>query len=250
VVKVFSREEPGFCRNESQFLCLLRGRLPVRTPELVATGEHRGYPYIIMEEMRGTPLKALWSRLSDRNRAKAVTLAAEMLSCLHSIPAAEVTYRETRGESFMAFQKANLADNHRGFGLDEARIAEAADYIRYSPAVEDTSPQVICHTEIMREHLFADLSSGILALSGLVDFEPSMVAVPEYDLCSVGLFLTAGEKGLFRLFMDAYGYRGGGEGIMRMLLLHRYSNMKWFISTLPVELRTAPLDEMRSYWFV
>jgi len=139
--------------------------------------------------------------------------------------------------------------NHRGFGLDENRITEILHFIETTEPVEDTSERVICHTEIMREHLFIKRERGEVRLSGLIDFEPSMVAIPEYDLCSVGLFLSAGEKGLFRHFLEVYGYRGGGKAVMRMLLLHRYSNMKWFISTLPGEIQSEPLESLSDYWY-
>lgn len=249
VLKIFSREEPDFCRNEAQFLKLLQGRLSVRTPELVSTGTHDGYPYIIMEKMQGSPLKGIWNRLSPRGREKVTEQAGWMLRELHSLPTEEVTFTETRWDDFIEYQKRYSERNHRGFGLDENRIAQILQFIESSAPVENLSERVICHTEIMREHLFAKRTGSGTTLAGLIDFEPSMVAVPEYDLCSVGLFLTAGEKGLFRVFSDAYGYKGSAEAIMRMLLLHRYSNMKWFISTLPPETGSGSLEQLSAYWF-
>ena len=249
MVKIFSREEPELCTNEAQFLRLLYGKLTVPTPRLFSTGIHDGYPYIIMEEIDGLPLKTRWKHLSRRDREKVVGQSAIMLKALHSIPADGVTFTETGWDQLMENQKKNLAENHRGFGLDENRVTEILRFIETTEPVEDTRERVICHTEIMREHLFIKRTRGEVRISGLIDFEPSMVAIPEYDLCSVGLFLTAGEKGLFRHFLEVYGYREGREAVMRMLLLHRYSNMKWFISTLPEEIQSEPLESLSDYWY-
>lgn len=249
VVKIFSSEEPEFCRNEAGFLKLLHGRLSVSTPELIASGTHRGYPYIIMEEMRGLPLKALWNDLSRVNRERLMEQTARLLGELHSIPVEEVKTHETNWEEFIRGQIANLEENHRGFGLDERWTGLIRDYIDETEPVENLSKRAVCHTEIMREHLFVTKNGGRPVITGLVDFEPSMVAVPEYDYCAVGLFLSCGEPGLFRRFLNASGYRGDTRGIMRMLLLHRYSNMKWFISTVPREVPAETPEDLRRFWY-
>ena len=237
-MKIFSREEPELCTNEAQFLRFLYEKLTVPTPRLISTGIHDCYPYIIMEEIHGLPLKTQWKYLNRRDREKVIEQSALMLKKLHSLSTEGIGYTET-----------GWVANHRGFGLDENRISEILHFIETTEPVEDTSERVICHTEIMREHLFIKRERGEVRLSGLIDFEPSMVAIPEYDLCSVGLFLSAGEKGLFRHFLEVYGYRGGGKAVMRMLLLHRYSNMKWFISTLPGEIQSEPLESLSDYWY-
>lgn len=249
VVKVFSPEEPEFCSNEAQFLSILHGKLGVSTPDLIAHGTYMGYPYIIMEEIQGFPLKALWANMTRRDREKITEQAAVMLRELHSIPVKKVTQHETVWGEFAAEQMKNLEANHRGFGLNENRIEEILHYMESTGLAEISGPKVICHTEIMREHLFLQRIRGEVTLTGLIDFEPSMVAVPGYDLCSVGLFLTAGEKGLFQRFRNTYGYREEAANLMRMLLLHRYSNMKWFISTVPLEMQAKPLECLADYWY-
>lgn len=249
VVKIFSREEPELCVNEAQFLGLLHGKLPVNTPRLVNTGVHKGYPYIIMEEMKGKPLKRIWPGLSRRKREKITEQLAFLLKALHSLPVAELSYTETGWEEFMKNQKVGLEPNHRGFGLDESRINEILRFVESTEPIEETGTRVICHTEIMKEHLFTEGVRGDIRLTGLIDFEPSMAGIPEYDLCSVGLFLTSGERGLFGLFRDVYGYRGSSMEVMRMLLLHRYSNMKWFLSTLPEQMQTNSLESIAEFWY-
>lgn len=133
--------------------------------------------------------------------------------------------------------------------LQTSWTSRIVDFIEEADLIEFSPSRVICHTEIMREHLFATGTGGLFSLCGLIDFEPSMIAVPEYDFCSVGLFISSGEKGLFHHFLDCYGYTGDSAGIMRMLLLHRYSNMKWFMSTIPDNTNYESIEDPCRYWF-
>lgn len=249
IIKIFSSEEPEFCSNEASWLRLLQNRLPVRVPRLKATGTFSGYPYIIMEEITDLPLKRNWKKLSPRNRRSLMVQIADLLRELHSIPLREAPSVHTDWSSFISGQKENLESNHRGFGLGEARLEEVIEFVRDTPPVESTSPGVLCHTEIMLEHLFMRYEKGRPRLTALIDFEPSMQAVPEYDMCAVGVFVSQGERGLFKRFLKGYGHDGNPNDTMRMLLLHRYSNLKWFISTLPSALREASLGDLARFWF-
>lgn len=249
ILKIFSSEEPWFCRNEAEFLKLLSGKLSVKTPELFATGIFEGFPYLLMEEISDVSLKENWREKSMRDKIHLIEQIACMLRELHSIPVSRVNYRETVWETFIARQLKHLRRNHHSFGVDNRVICQIEEYIQRTEPVENTSRQVICHTEIMPEHLFSRVIEGNSVLTGLIDFEPSMIAIPEYDLCAAGVFISAGEKGLFKRLLDAYSYTGSRESIMRMLLLHRYSNMKWFISELPEEIQSGTMDDLCNYWF-
>jgi hypothetical protein len=67
----------------------------------------------------------------------------------------------------------------------------------------------------------------------------------------VGLFVTAGDPELFEAFLEAYDSREDTSEptITRMLLLHRYSNMNWFINTLPVDLRALDILSLGRHWY-
>lgn len=249
VLKIFPDDEADFCANEAGFLQLLADRLPLRTPKLFFQGEHMGFPYIVMERLEGVTLEKAWTSLETREREKAVTAAAEAVAALHSIPAEKAGFAAVSWRPFIAEQLSNLESNHARYHLDPDMIARISEFIGSGEPVELNGSPVICHTEIMREHLFVQPGSSGMRVTGILDFEPSMAAVPDYEMCSVGIFLTAGEPELFRRFAETLGYRGNSMDVMRMLLLHRYSNMKWFISRLPDKLRTASLEDMAAFWF-
>jgi hygromycin-B 7''-O-kinase len=107
----------------------------------------------------------------------------------------------------------------------------------------------------MPEHVLVERSGGAWSLSGLVDFEPSMTGLAEYDFCAVGIFLTRGHRDLFRDFLLGYGYADAdltdqlSRRIMALLLLHRYGNVKRFLERLPSNERPATLEQLARYWY-
>ena len=249
IVKVFSAQENSFSENEAEYLKALHGKLSVTTPKLFSAGTHRGYPFLIMEKLPGSSLKSIWIDLSPWEKKRILSQIAQMLKELHSLPVEQLKDRDPQWSRFMKTQTDNLVNNHREFGLNSIWRDRIHEFIESTEAIEFSSETVLCHTEVMKEHLFLTKKNGSFNLSGLIDFEPSMVAIPEYDFCSVGLFISGGEAGLFKHFLESYGYRGSPEGIMRMLLLHRYSNMKWFISTIPDSVHVNSIEDLIHYWF-
>ncbi len=249
IVKVFSPEEKEFCVNEAKFLSLLQGRLSVETPGLIAEGVCQGYPFIVMQKLRGIPLKSIWNSLSVWAKKRILTQTADLLKELHALPLSLTQSTQAGWVSFIKSQTDNLNKNHMAFGLDRTWTDKFSDFIEKTEPVEYSSKAVVCHTEIMREHLFLEKGRAGYEITGLIDFEPSMTAIPEYDFCSVGLFISGGEKDLFQHFLNSYGYSGNSFSVMRMLLLHRYSNMKWFMSTIPETITIKSVEDLCSYWF-
>lgn len=249
IVKIFSPVEREFCVNEAKYLNQLKGRLNVDTPGLVAEGLHHGYPFIVMEKLAGIPLKSIWSSRSVWEKKRILTQIADLLKELHSLPLSLMNSTESEWISFIKSRTDNLHKNHSEFGLDKTWTDKFSAFIEKTEPVEFSSKTVLCHTEIMKEHLFVEKRRSGYEIRGIIDFEPSMAAIPEYDFCSVGLFISRGGKDLFQHFLDSYGYTGDSSSVMRMLLLHRYSNMKWFISTIPQSINTNNVEDLCNYWF-
>lgn len=249
IVKVFSQDELSFCNNEAEYLETLHGKLTVTTPELFAKGIYNGLPFLIMQKLEGFPLKSVWNDISIWEKRRIIAQIAHILKELHSLPCELFSTGKPDWKDFINTQTLNLLQNHRESGLSNAWTENISRFIRDTDAIENSSESVICHAEIMQEHLFVEESNRGFNITGLIDFEPSMIAVPEYDFCSIGLFISAGDKGLFNHFLDTYGYKRDSRGIMRMLLLHKYSNMKWFMSTLPDSVHINSIEELSDYWF-
>lgn len=76
-----------------------------------------------------------------------------------------------------------------------------------------------------------------------------------YDLAAVGLFITRGNRALFRTLLKAYGYDDSElnedltHRLMICTLLHRYSNLPWFMQEAPPPDQTTTLEELADFWF-
>ncbi|OPL18628.1 MAG: hypothetical protein AVO35_04660 [Candidatus Aegiribacteria sp. MLS_C] len=251
ILKVFRREERDFRDNEALCLERLSGRLRVDVPELQATGEHDGYPYLIMRRMLGIPLDTVYDSMGIAERTLVAEAAGGLLKEMHSLPVSTLEGCVPEWSTFIGSQKDDLADNHAGYGLEHSRIAEVLEFVDDMEPVEEYQELVVCHTEIMPDHMFISSDKGSPRLTGLIDFEPSMLAVPQYELCAVGLFLSGGDPDLYGSLIDSLepNYDHSPSTVMRMLLLHRYSNMNRFIGMLPEKLRDADLMTMAYFWF-
>ena len=256
IIKVFSPKDGDFHKTETVFLAGLHGRLPFTTPELVESGRWEGLPYIIMEHLPGVPLDRLWDDLPSTERHGILERLGEGIRCLHSLPVELLGGAPFEWDAFIDHQVEALTANHRAFGLEERWVEMLASYLDTCP-IDPHDPTRIgpLHTELVPEHVFVTGHAGRRTISGLIDFEPSMVGHAEYEFAAVGVFLSRGDREALRRFLTAYGHcsrdlnRELSRRMMGFLLLHRYANLKWFMTFLPPQSGFARLEDLEQFWF-
>ena len=256
IIKIFPSQETDFWQNEALFLSRLSGRLPVQMPELVASGVWESYPYLIMAQLQGVSLRRVWPELAAAEQGYLISQLGSAIRALHSLPLDLFNATPLQWQPFIEHQREALLSHHQSYGLAPAWLAQLPDYLSRC-GVERSAPARLAplHTELMPEHIFVRQEASRWTVSGLLDFEPAMVGQVEYEFCAVGLFLTPGNRALFRLFLSAYGYEEGAltealsRRIMGLLLLHRYSNLKRFLSSLPAHLPCTQLRQLEQYWY-
>ncbi|WP_307849766.1 phosphotransferase [Qaidamihabitans albus] len=198
----------------------------------------------------------MWPRLAPADRVELAQAPGRTIAALHAtsprhlngVPATDWT-------EFVAAQRARAADRQRAHGLDENWAGQIPSFLDGFGDVELACQRpVLLHTEFMREHLLVTRTASGWELSGLFDFEPAMLGAPEYEFAAVGLFVSGGDAGFLRELLLAYGYRPDqlGDGLARRLLaytlLHRYSNLPWYLRELPAPPRPS-LDAPATRWF-
>ncbi|GGZ63237.1 hypothetical protein GCM10010387_65810 [Streptomyces inusitatus] len=86
VLKLFPKASASDAVTETRVLEHLRGRLPVPTPSVTASGAYvNGWRYVLMSRLPGTGLAALWERLPAVDRERITTEAGETLAALHAL---------------------------------------------------------------------------------------------------------------------------------------------------------------------
>jgi hygromycin-B 7''-O-kinase len=251
VVKLFPPTERSFFNTEWVALTRIDGRLSVPTPRAIAAGERGQWYYIVMTRLSGSSLAEAWPMIETRDRFRLMREVGAALAALHAIATNELAPLAVDWPGFMDAQRASCRDRQLAGGLGPPWVDAVGDFLaRWTPG--DDGARVLLHTEVMREHILVERRDGAWHTSGLLDFEPAMLGAPEYELASVGIFVTCAEPGLLRVLLDAYGAEADDElplRIMAYALLHRYSNLRWYLERLPVLDEVGDLESLARRWF-
>jgi hygromycin-B 7''-O-kinase len=255
VVKLFPpvADWPAY-RIEAEVLAAVQGELPTPTPRVHAAGEQDGWGYILMSRLPGVPLEGVWDRLPAGDRVRLARDLGETIAALHEVPPPEIAcWWPEDWPAFMARQRAVVVGEQLGLGLPPAWADQIPCFLD-EVGLPVRTP-VLLHTEIMREHLLVSQDAGAAwRLSGLIDFEPAMRGDREYEWAAVGVFVAEGDGAFLGGTLTAYGYsRDQLDGTLRRrllawLLLHRYSNLAWYLDRLPPPERPT-LDALADRWF-
>ena len=172
------------------------------------------------------------------------------LAELHAVTTDGLTSLAVDWPRLIAPQRASCAERRlpEGWGLRGSSV----DGFLATWTPGDDGARALLHTEVMREHLLVEPGGDAWHVSGLIDFEPAMVGAPDYELASVGIFLTCAEPGLLRALLDAYGAELDDDFPLRTMayaLLHRYSNLRWYLERLPAPDAVGDLEPLARRWF-
>jgi hygromycin-B 7''-O-kinase len=251
VVKLFSSLHRDHFANELASLRTLAGKTIFDIPQIKASGTLETWSYLVMTRVRGTQLSSVWSDLLEANKITVCENLGSTLAALHRIPLATAA-DAAKWRAFIAGQAERCVENQRARGVAETLLAQIPAYIAPALTHITASPVVFLHTELMLEHIFIDPDH--LTIEGLIDFEPSMIGPAEYDFGAVPIFISEGHPPLLRAFIRGYGYPWGpatSRLLLTYLLLHRYSNLTWFIERLgPDRAQTiATLEDLEKAWW-
>ncbi len=250
VVKLFPPPFRRNCDNERDALRFLAGRLAVATPALRAFGDLDDWPYLVMSQLPGRRMDEVWPSLGRAARLRLAGRVGAMIAELHALPAGGDTlpFAHIVWDAFIDAQRAGCAARQAGRGADPAWVQRIPDFLASLDLADGSSP-VFLHTEVMPDHM---LVSDDGRLTGLVDFEPSMIGGREYEFASVGLFFAVGDRELFRTVLDEAGCARDAALSRRLCgyaLLHRYSHLGWYLERMPPRPGVDSFDALAAQWF-
>jgi hygromycin-B 7''-O-kinase len=249
VLKLFPPTEVVHASIEARTLAAVQDRLPIPTPRLVAADTHDSWPYVLMSQLPGRRLVDAWPSLSIGERDRMADQLGEAVAALHATDTAPLADFTPRWDAFVPAQRASAAQRQTQRRLAPQWVEQIDAFLaRWMPP--PAPKHVLLHTELMREHLMVDGAT----LSGLFDFEPAMLGAPEYDFASFGLFVSCGDARFLRRALRAYGYADHALDealpcrLMAYALLHRYSNLRWYLERLPLPGATT-LEQLAAHWW-
>jgi hygromycin-B 7''-O-kinase len=218
---------PPFLRDHFAFeramLVHLQGRLSLPSPHLVDSAEHAGWPYLVMTQLPGTPLDRVWPTLQQRGRCAVLRTIGRLAAEVHALPLGPMPALAPRWTEFLQGQRERCHGRQQRTGLPAHLLAQLESFLQ-GPVPE--GPDVILTGEYTPFNL---LHQGG-RLSAMFDFGDGLVGPREYDWLGPLCFLAAGDASRVDAFFDGYHGRpfdrGRREALLRLLLLHRYSNLK------------------------
>ncbi|WP_298178849.1 phosphotransferase [Saccharomonospora sp.] len=151
----------------------------------------------------------------------------------------------------MRTRREAVVDHHREQELAPEWLERIPDFLDSVDLA--TPPPVLLHTELLREHVLVRPQGERWTVSGLLDFEPSMLGAAEYEFVAASVYLVGGEETLWRGFLRGYGYADhpGEEFARRCLaytLLHQYSSLRRYFTWMP-ESGQRSFDQLARLWF-
>ena len=251
VVKLFPPKERSHFQAEWAALTHLDGFHSMPTPRPIAAGEHDQWLYVVLTRLSGCPMDEAWPSIEPADRFRLVREVGAALAALHATATNDLDALAIDWPGFIKAQRASCRDRQLAKGLGVPWVDAVEGFLtRWTPAY-DGAP-VMLHTEVMRQHLLVEQRNGAWRPSGLIDFEPAMLGAPEYEFSAVGIFVTCAEPGLLRAFLEGYGAKADDAlplRIMAYALLHRYSNLRWYLERLPAPDDVRDLEALARTWF-
>ena len=216
---------PPFLRDHFAFECAMLervgGRLQVPTPLLLKAGERDGWPWLLMSQLAGEPLTAVWPGLTEAQKCALLSELGALAAEVHALPVGDMARHAPRWSDFLAAQRARCAARQQRTGLPPHLLDQLGDFLQGQiPQGQD----VILTGEYTPMNLLAQHGR----LCGMFDFGDGLVGPREYDWLGPMCFLAAGSASRCRAFFGGYGATLNAAqrlALLRLLLLHRYSNL-------------------------
>lgn len=217
---------PPFLRDHFEFECatLVRigGRLSVPTPVLLDQGEHQGWPWLLMTQLHGDPLTAHWAEMAEPQRCKLLNALGALAAEVHALPPGDLAAHAPPWSAFLAGQRGRCQARQRRTGLPPHLLGQLDGFLQ--GALPEGPPVILTG-----EYTPMNLLVRSALLTGMYDFGDGLVGPREYDWLGPLSFLAAGHADRCQAFFEGYGAVPDGQqriALMRLLLLHRYSNLQ------------------------
>ena len=248
---------PGIYADDHMVEAAVMGRLEggPSAPRRLACGEVQGWRYILMSKLEGRDLATAWADLKPSDRRGVAEDLGRWLAELHCVAWEGLELAHPPWSRFIAKQLDGATQRQRGLGLGEPWLSRMAPFLDAVSVDRVGRDLVLLHTEIAREHVFVAQRGGRWRVTGVLDFEPSMIGSREYEFASVGMFASLGDAGFLRALLLAYGFRQDEldhtlrRRFMAYTLLHRYSHLGWYLRRMPPGPGVECLEALADEWW-
>lgn len=179
------------------------------------------WPWLLMTQLQGQPLTAVWPTLDDAQRCRLLHQLGRLASATHALGPGDMARHAPPWDAFIASQRQRCAARQQRNGLP-AHLQPLLQAFVSGPLPE--GPPVMLTGEYTPFNLLAEGDR----LVGMFDFGDGLVGPAAYDWLGPLCFLCAGDAQRCQAFMAGVGVTMDADlrlQLLRLLLLHRYSNL-------------------------
>ncbi len=186
---------------------MLRGRLSLPIPEIVAEGERDGWPYLVITRLEGVLGSDAWPSLPEEQKERVLAQIGETIAEVQRVPPGALLDIEPRWDAFMRRQIAGCRARHERLGLASKFLDGLDDLLRdAAELIPINGPPVILTGEYIPENFLLANDGGAWRLAGLIDFGDVQTGFGEYDLLGPSAFMAAGRPRRVQSLFEGFGY--------------------------------------------
>jgi hygromycin-B 7''-O-kinase len=231
ILKIFPPMLRSAYVSERGALSVLRGRLAIPIPEIVAEGERDGWPYLVITRLEGVLGSDAWPSLPEDQKERVLAQIGETIAEVQRVPPGVLLDIEPRWDVFMRRQIAGCRARHARLGLPQKFLDGFDDLLRdAAELIPMDPPGVILTGEYIPENLLLANDGGAWRVAGLIDFGDVLTGFGEYDLLGPSAFMAAGRPRRVKSLFEGFGYSPAEidftlkRRLMALMLLHRASD--------------------------
>lgn len=252
VLKIYRPSRNCFER-ERKALEFVGGKIGLKTPEIIETGEFEGFEYLIQTQIQGELMtRPKWLELEEKEQIRFISKLAVHLKEIHQLNSDSfqcdwAEFVKDRVETFIERQIAH--------GVNQKIIEVLPKYIEENLKLVPLSPTTFLHSDVHFGNLRVFQEKGEWQISGLFDFADSRRAFYEYDFLAVGVLMMQGQREIQREFFKDYGYAEKDldetmrRRLMMLTMLYESADLRRYALRLKPEAVDFTLEELeRGIW--
>jgi hygromycin-B 7''-O-kinase len=198
---------PGDIAREAEALRFVAGKLPVRTPAVLACGAFDGWEYLVSARCPGTNLYELWRELAASDRIALARQHGALMAAIHALPTsalpAALAFDWAR---MLAEQRAELTAALARSGLNTELVAQAAAYVASAEALTvELDRTVLVHGDLSHLNVLVERRDGGWAITGLLDWGDVKIGPWSHELISPGVHMYRGDRDALHAWYRGYG---------------------------------------------
>jgi len=255
VVKIFAPFRGNYLREKAA-LDFAQGKLSIKTPELIYTGDIEGWSYLVMTRLKGHASREVWASMERCNRLEIISRLGVAMSELHAYNAPLQTASDRNWRGFIERQARDAVERQRNCGANPEWLESLPSYIaaRLALLPADNKP-VFLHGDVHAGNVLLAKEGGRWQVAGLIDFGDSLCGFNEYEFVAPGVLMAQGERELQRALLLAYGYSEAQldlslrARLMLLTVLYECSDLRKYALHLAPEAVNFTLAELEaSIW--